>query len=205
MQVAKGRITTKKSGNGGYKSAWIYIPSKVYKNEDFPFSDNEEVIIEIEEDSLKITKNDERSRIVRNFGMENATLPRLLEIKAKGNRDQPFLFFKDTCYSYQETNEISNRYSHGIIKILSELDLKSPKIALLMDSCPEFIFTWFGIVKAGCVFVPIDVLSSEEVVGHVLNDSDAEVLILDYKFLENFEKIKNDLPKIKKVIIRNAP
>ena len=47
MKVAKGKITTKKSGNGGYKSAWIYIPSKVYKDELFPVQDNEEVIIEI--------------------------------------------------------------------------------------------------------------------------------------------------------------
>ena len=70
MIVAKGKITTKKSGNGGYKSAWIYIPSKVYKDELFPFRDNEEVIIEIDEGNLLISKDDGRSKVLRDFGIE---------------------------------------------------------------------------------------------------------------------------------------
>ena len=205
MERAKGRITTKKSGNGGYKSAWIYIPSKIYKSDIFPFLDNEEIVIEIDGGSLVISKNDERSRIVRNFGIENATLPRLLEIKAIDNKDQPFLYFKDECFSYQEINKISNRYAHGILKLTTQLDLKSPKISLLMDNCSEFIFTWFGIAKAGCVFVSIDKFLSYELLEHVLNDSDTEILIIDHKFLKKFAKISKNLPKIKKVLIRNAP
>ena len=55
MNEARGKITTKKSGNGGYKSAWIYIPSRIYRNDNFPFLDNEEVIIQIEDGSLKIS------------------------------------------------------------------------------------------------------------------------------------------------------
>ena len=205
MKEAKSKITTKKSGNRGYKSAWIYIPSKIYKSDNFPFRDNEEVIIEIEEGSLTISKNDERSRILRSFGIENATLPKLLEIKAKTNKDQPFLYFKDECYSYQEINSNSNKLAHGILELTNQLDLKAPKISLLMETCPEFIFTWFGIAKAGCVFIPIDILLSYELLEHILKDSDTEVLIIDYKFLRKYSKICTNLPKIKKVLIRNAP
>ena len=205
MKEAKSKITTKKSGNRGYKSAWIYIPSKIYKSDNFPFRDNEEVIIEIEEGSLTISKNDERSRILRSFGMENATLPKLLEIKAKTNKDQPFLYFKDECYSYQEINSNSNKLAHGILELTNQLDLKAPKISLLMETCPEFIFTWFGIAKAGCVFIPIDILLSYEFLEHILKDSDTEILIIDYKLLKNYLKICTNLPKIKKVLIRNAP
>lgn len=205
MKIAQGKITTKKSGNGGYKSAWLYIPSKIYKNDNFPFLDNEEVIIEIEEGSLVISKNDERSRIIRNFGIEDATLPRLLEIKAKTNYDQPYLYFKDECYSFQETNNNSNKLANGILELTDQLDLKAPKISLLMENCPEFIFSWFGIAKAGCVFVPIETSLSYELLEHILKDSDTEVLILDYKFLGKYKKIRKNLPKIKKVLIRNAP
>ena len=205
MKVAKGKITTKKSGNGGYKSAWIYIPSKVYKDELFPFQDNEEVIIEIEEGSLKISRNDERSRIIRNFGIENATLPRLLEIKAKANKDQPYLYFKDKCYSYEEINNNSNKLAHGLLELTNKLDLKAPKISLLMETCPEFLFTWFGIAKAGCVFVPIDTFLSDNHLEYILRDSDTEVLIIDYKFLSKFIEVSKNLPKIKKVLIHNAP
>ena len=120
MKEAKSKITTKKSGNGGYKSAWVYIPSKIYKSDNFPFQDNEEVIVEIEGGTILISKNDERSRILRNFGTENATLPRLLEIKAKTNKDQPFLYFKEECYSYQDINNDSNKLAHGILELVNK-------------------------------------------------------------------------------------
>ncbi|MHA2180397.1 MAG: AMP-binding protein [Promethearchaeota archaeon] len=205
MKITKGKITTKKSGNGGYKSAWIYIPSKIYKSENFPFQDNEEVLIDIEDGSIKISKDDERSRIIRNFGRENATLPKLLEIKAKENCDQPFLYFKDECYSYQEINQNSNKVAHGILELTNQLKIKSPKIALLMENSPDFFFSWFGIAKAGGVFIPIDTLLSPKLVKHILKDSDTELLIIDYTLLDKYTKISKKLPKIKKVLIRNAP
>ena len=205
MTTARGKITTKKSGNGGYKSAWIYIPSKVYKDKLFPFQDNEEVIIEIEEDSLVISKNDDLSKILREFGSNNATLPKLLEIKAVENNYQPFLYFKDEIYSYREINRNSNRIAHGILDLMNELDLKKPKISLLMNNCPEFIFSWFGITKTGSTFVPLDKSWSDDTLSHILEDSDTEILILDYEFLPNFKKIENALHKIKKVLIRNTP
>ncbi|MFX1477204.1 MAG: hypothetical protein ACFFCI_03645 [Promethearchaeota archaeon] len=47
MIILKGKNTTKKSGNGSYKSSCLYIPSRICKNSVFPFSDNEEVLIVI--------------------------------------------------------------------------------------------------------------------------------------------------------------
>lgn len=205
MTIAKGKITTKKSGNGGYKSVWIYIPSKVYRDKSFPFDDDEEVLIEIEDSSLIISKNDERSKILKNFGIENATLPKLLEIKASVNKDLPFLYFKEKCYSFQDINRYANQIAHGIINLTAELEFKRPKITLLMNNSPEFIFSWFGIVKADCVFVPIDNSLKGDILTHVLHNSDTEILILDFKFLKNFEEISHNLPKIKRVFIRDSP
>jgi crotonobetaine/carnitine-CoA ligase len=205
LKVAKGKITTKKSGNGGYKSVWVYIPSKVSKDNLFPFQDDEEVIIEIEDESLVISKNDDRSKNLREFGVENATLPKLLEIKAAENKDQPFLYFKDRVYSYHDINRISNRFAHGIIEIINETGLIKPKISLLMNNCPEFLFTWFGIVKAGGIFVPLDKSLNDNMIEHILNDSDTEILILDYKFLTRFQEIERNLKKIKMILIQNAP
>ncbi|MHA2198126.1 MAG: AMP-binding protein [Candidatus Hodarchaeales archaeon] len=205
MKTAKGKITTKKSGNRGYKSAWIYIPSKVYKDGLFPFQDDEEVIIEIEEDSLVISKNNERSNILRDFGIDNATIPRLLEIKASENKNKPYLLFKDESYSYREVNYASNELANGILTLINELDLIKPKISLLMKNCPEYLFTWFGIAKAGCIFVPINTLLKSDIKRYILNNSDTEILILDYEFLHDLGNIRENFPKIKKVLIRNAP
>jgi crotonobetaine/carnitine-CoA ligase len=205
MKIAKGKITIKKSGNGGYKSIWIYVPSKIYKDDSFPFNQDEEVLIEIEDGSLIVSKSDERSKILKNFGVENANLPKLLEIKASVNKDLPFLYFEDQVFSFLDMNQKSNQIAHGIISIVNELGLKTPKIAVLMNNSPEYLFSWFGLAKAGCIFVPIEKKLNSKLVEHVLNNSDSEILILDYEFLRNFELVHQNLPRIKKVFIRNAP
>jgi len=205
MIIAKSKITSKKSGNGGYKSMWIYIPSKIYKNDSFPFKENEEVLIEIEDNSIIISKNDEKSKILKDFGIENATLPKLLEIKASVNKDRPFLYFKDQVFSFLDMNRRSNQIAHGIINIVNEFELKNPKIAVLMNNCPEYLFSWFGLAKAGCFFVPIDKTLKSDLIEYVLNNSDTEILILDYEFFSVFELVSPNLSRIKRVLIRNAP
>ncbi|MHA1913620.1 MAG: AMP-binding protein [Promethearchaeota archaeon] len=203
--MGKGKLTTKKSGNGGYKSVWVYIPSKICKDDTFPFQDNEDVLIEIEEDTLVISKSDERSTIIRNFGIDNATLPKLLEIKATEKKDLPFLYFKDQVFSYQAINENANQIAHGIRKILGELQLQKPKISLIMNNCPEFIFTWAGIIKADCIVVPVHTTLKEDCMEQIIANSDTEIVIIDFRFLNKLDKILKQLTRVRKVFVRNAP
>ncbi len=205
MLVAKGKLTTKKSGNGGYKSVWIYIPSKICKDESFPFQDNEDVLIEIEDDTLVISKSDERSTIIRNYGLDNATLPKLLEIKASEKKDLPFLYFKDKVYSYQEINEFANQIAHGIRKVIEDMQLQKPKISVIMKNSPEFIFTWAAIIKADCIAVPIHPPLKPDFIEEIINNSDTEIVVLDYEFLSKFEKFEKQLTKVKIVYLRNTP
>ena len=207
MIKANGRITTRKSGKGDYDSAWIYIPSKVFNDISFPFSDKEEVIIEIQEDgALLIKKSDILTNIINEYGIENATLPLLLEKKVKENGDHEFLYYKNDIYTFKDINNHSNQIANGLINIFKELKLrKRPKVSILFQNCPEFIFCWFGVIKAGGVFSPINNQWKGEVLKYVLDNSDTQILIIEYEFFNDFEKIKAQLPKIKKIFIKNAP
>ena len=151
----KGKISVKTSGKG-YENVWLYLPSKIAKDSSFPFLDKEEVNVEIKEGQLIVSKRDTLRELIRNYGIENATLPYLIETKAKENRNKPFILFKNEIYSYQETHEWSNRIAHGILQLIEELDLKKHHIAVILPNSPEFIFSWFGIVKAGRIFIPIN-------------------------------------------------
>ena len=210
---AIGRISTKKSGGMGYNSFWIYIPSKIVKHDTFPFVNNDKVEIEItKEGKLLITKIDELRKIVGDYGLENATLPKVLEKKASINQNRPFLFFKDETYSYKEINSLSNQIANGIIKLLEDISLRkskalkrSVKISLMLPNCPEFIFFWFGIIKANCIVVPINTELKGESLLEMLKGSDTEVLVIDYQFFNNYEEISDSLFKLKTIIILNAP
>jgi len=61
------------------------------------------------------------------------------------------------------------------------------------------------VAKAGCVFVPISYLVKKDILEFVLKNSDTEILIIDYKYYANFEEVSENLSKIKKTFIRNAP
>ncbi|KON26971.1 hypothetical protein AC481_06055 [miscellaneous Crenarchaeota group archaeon SMTZ-80] len=205
MKTAKGRISKKKSGNPKYESFWVYIPSKISKDNSFPFKDKEEVIVELKGANLFIRKTYSLSEITEKYGFPDATLPKLVAKRAIDNKDLPFIYFRDQSFSYEETNKISNQIANGLLNLINNLKLSNPKIALLFPNCPDFIFCWFGVAKAGCVFVPISYLFKSDFLEYILKNSNTEILILDYKYFANFEEVNDKLPEIKKVLIRNAP
>ena len=204
---AKGKITTRKSGKGEYDSAWIYIPSKVFNDISFPFSDKEEVMVEVQKDgSLLIRKSDILIDIINEYGIENATLPKLIEKKAKENGNHKFLYYKDEIYTFKDINQQSNQIAHALIALKKELKLKKrPKVSIILPNCPDFIFCWFGVAKAGGIFSPINTELRGDLLKYVLDNNDTQILIIDSQYLTNFEEIKSQLPKIKKVFIMHAP
>ena len=108
MELGKSKIVNKRSGNGKYKTTWIYIPSKLANDSSFPFKVDEDVIIEVQKDSILITKDNSHSREMRKFGITTITLPKLLEKKAEENGDQTFLYFNKDKYSFYDINARAN-------------------------------------------------------------------------------------------------
>ncbi|MFW9827474.1 MAG: AMP-binding protein [Candidatus Thorarchaeota archaeon] len=205
MKKGQGRIISKKSGNRDYRSFWMYIPSKIAKDRSFPFRDKEEVLIELKGSKLIVQKRYNLSEIIKNYGFDDATLPNILETKAKKNKNSPLFYFHNSTYSYDEVNKNSNRIANSLVKLKKELNLNNPRIALLFTNSPDYIFCWFGIVKAACIFVGINYLLKSEILKYLLDNSDTEILFIDYSLLPSFKEISKNLRKIKKIYIRNAP
>ena len=205
MELGKSKIVKKSSAKGKYRTTWIYIPSKIANDTSFPFKIDEEVFIEVQNDSLIITKNNKRSRTMREFGINNITLPKLLEKKAKENGEHIFLYFNKEKYTFNDINERTNQFANGLANVISELHLKKPKISLLMKNSPIYLFLWFGVLKSGCVAVNINTALREEHLNHILDDSDTEIIVMDYEYYNTVKKLIMNLPKIKRVYINNAP
>ncbi|MFX1329053.1 MAG: AMP-binding protein [Promethearchaeota archaeon] len=205
MKTAKGRISEKKSGNRGYKSCWVYIPSSISKDDYFPFKDKEVVSIELNGDQLIISKNYDLYQITKRYGLDDATLSNLVEKKALINKDLPFIYFEDELFSYSDTNKNSNKIANGLLNLIKKLKLNNPKIALLLPNCPDFVFCWLGIAKTRSVLVAINYLLSEVSLEYILKNSNTEILIIDYNYLSKIQKISTKLTQIKKIIIYHPP
>ena len=199
------RLTVKKSGGKGYESSWIYVPSKMIKDNLFPFDKDDTLTVEVDNDTLVIRKKKVLVDSILKFGFKNAILSKLIETKALENPRKIFLFFKDEKFSYHKTNINSNRVAHGILNVLDKMNRKKCNISLMLPNSPQYIFCWFGIVKAGCVFVPLNSFFKNELLKQAIEKSNSEILIIHYNYLERIEPILNGLKKIKKFIIIGAP
>jgi hypothetical protein len=127
MKTGKGRILKRKAGNRKYDSYWIYLPSKISKDYDFPFRDKEQVLIDLIGERLEIRKIYNLRELTKVYGIEDATIPKIIESKASINKDKPFIYYRDNIYSYRDANRISNQMAHTLLKLKKKLQLSNPQ------------------------------------------------------------------------------
>ena len=51
------------------------------------------------------------------------------------------------------------------------------RVAVQLDNRPEFLYHSFGILRAGAIFVPVNVMYKDEEARHILTDSGARMLL----------------------------
>ena len=100
----------------------------------------------------------------------------------------------------QRANRIANL-------LLSRGIKRGTKVGILMMNCLEYLPTYFGILKAGCIVVPMNFRYSSEEIKYCLDLADVEVLVFGPEFIERMDAIRNDIPKIKYLFFagKNGP
>jgi len=125
------------------------------------------------------------------------TVPQLLEERTAQQPDKTFLFFKDEEVTYQQLTDYMRAIACGLIKIGVK---KGDNACLLIPNRPEFIYSFFGVMRAGAVAVPINTLLKGEEITYIVNNCEAEVIIVTDEHLDLFRSVKKDCPRIKHVI-----
>jgi long-chain acyl-CoA synthetase len=88
--------------------------------------------------------------------------------------DKPLCHIADLTFTYAQVDEISGRVATSLLGLgLHHGD----KVAVQLPNLPQFLFTYFAILKAGLVMVPLNPLLKAPEVAYHLRDSDAKVLV----------------------------
>jgi long-chain acyl-CoA synthetase len=88
--------------------------------------------------------------------------------------DEPAIVFADRAVSFAAVDAISDRIAAGF----GALGLrKGERIGLYCINSAEFACCYLGIVKAGGVVLPVNLLSSAQEVDYVLNDAGVRFLV----------------------------
>ena len=129
-------------------------------------------------------------------------LSRLLEDRATRYGDRVFLNFKgERKITYRELDETANRFANGLRAL--GLD-KDKKIGVLMQNCPDYLYLLFGAAKVGAVIVPINTAYKGALLTYIINNSDAEVLVVDEQYLETISEIADSLEGLGTLLVNST-
>ena len=126
------------------------------------------------------------------------TIGSLLTKKSIEHPNKIFLRFRNCHYSYKEVDVITNRIANSLLDLGIK---KGDKVAILLENCPEFIFSTFALAKIGAVAVPINTAQKGQLLIYQLDQSDCRMIIIGQSFMKELKVISNELEKLEMIII----
>lgn len=118
----------------------------------------------------------------------------LRESSVKFSADAALLFkpgFRYLVTSYQELWEASGR----VATLLQSRGVKKgDRVIIWGPNCPQWVFAFFGCVRAGAIIVPIDIRSTRDFLGHVSRQSKPVLAITSS--MPAFDTESVDIPAI---------
>ncbi len=148
----------------------------------------------------------------KSFNITRQTLMReLIKKWAEFYGDKPFLTYVadfdkglDEKYSFKDIHLYSNRLANGFLKIGIG---RGSGIALMNINSPEYLFTILAAMKVGAFVVLVNTGLKGDGLKFIIDHSDASGIVVHWLFLDSFLEIRNQVPKLKKIIVdlRDAP
>ncbi|MCX5713596.1 MAG: long-chain fatty acid--CoA ligase [Candidatus Omnitrophica bacterium] len=124
-------------------------------------------------------------------------LGELLSLSAKIHPHRIALVFGQKKISYKSLDDLTNRIAVGLIRLgVKPLD----RVAVFLDNCPEFVYSYFAVLKAGATVVPINYMFKIEEAKFILQDSQASYLITSRTYVDMAEELKLRLDHLRQVI-----
>lgn len=107
--------------------------------------------------------------------------------------DKEGVIYEANRYTWRQVNERANAIANALI---SGGVQKGDKVAMWMFNSDLFIFSFYGIVKAGAVAVPVNFRLTPREAEYIFDNCDAKALIVDDIFAAPVSEMRPRLAKI---------
>ncbi|GAA1916009.1 long-chain-fatty-acid--CoA ligase [Nocardioides marmoribigeumensis] len=115
----------------------------------------------------------------------------VLREAAAAQPDRTCLVLGPRTVSYAEVDTESARLAAGVLSLGLE---RGDAVAVQLANSADFVFAYFGLMRAGLVMVPMNPLLREREVAHLLADSGARALLTGSPHLDEVAAAAGDLP-----------
>jgi long-chain acyl-CoA synthetase len=128
-------------------------------------------------------------------------LDQILSKSAENFGEKAAIVWNDKEYSFKDLDSMSNKFAHAL---LEKGLTKGDRVCIFMQNSPEFIVSHFGIIKAGCITVPLNVMYRKRELVHMVNDSGATVMVTSEGNLPYVLEVRNDLKSLREIIVTSS-
>ena len=106
---------------------------------------------------------------------------------------------RDKTYTYEQIADRAGRFGSGLANLGVQ---PGDRVATMLESSIEYVTSWFGIMWAGAIDVPVNTDFKGEYLRHILAESGARAIIIDARWVERLQGIV--LPDLVHVIVVGA-
>ncbi|MGM9600071.1 MAG: class I adenylate-forming enzyme family protein [Faecousia sp.] len=149
-------------------------------------------------------------RNARLYGSESC----LVEINPSEERDKAVTWWDfnliesaspDTPYRREMTWKDFDRRANRFANLLLSRGLKKgTKVGILLMNCIEWLPIYFGILKSGCIAVPMNFRYASDEIQYCLDLADVEVLVFGPEFVSRMDAIVGSIPGVKMLFFVGA-
>jgi long-chain acyl-CoA synthetase len=107
------------------------------------------------------------------------------------------IVYGDRRISYSELDEASNKIASTLIEFGVN---KGDRVAMMLSNSPEFVITYFGIVKIGALAVPLEPKYRVNELTHIFDNALPKVLVVESAVLESLITVLSKFRSIRHVI-----
>jgi len=121
------------------------------------------------------------------FPFGEKPLTAYLHAWAEKQPDKAAIKFYGAETSYRDLDRLSDNFAALLAKLGAR---KGDRIAVFLPNCPQFYVCFYGILKAGCVHVPVNPMFTEHELRYELNDSGARIIVVQDQLFPLVETVR---------------
>lgn len=103
----------------------------------------------------------------------------------------------ETSYTYRQLKDEVVKLKNYLLGLGLQ---KGDKFAVMGDNSPEWAIGYLAIVRAGLIAVPVDRLSQDAEIIHILTRSESKGIIVSETFFDKINELKGEIRNIKHII-----
>lgn len=126
------------------------------------------------------------------------TLDKMLSKSAERFGHKTAIIWNEKEYSFRDLDWMSNRFANALLGMGLT---KGDRVCIFMQNSPEFVIAHFGILKAGGITVPLNVMYRRRELVHMVNDSGATIMVTSESNLPHVMEVKDEIRSLKRVIV----